>query len=65
MSRFTTGQIHVFSLNNKTASPSCEEGSCVRSSEKCRHSSLLSSWPEDSESTLVLPFFPSRSFKII
>lgn len=59
------GQINVISLSHKTASPSCEVGSCVRSSVKCIHSSLFSSWAEDSESTLVLPFFPSRSFKII
>lgn len=45
--------------------PSCEAGSRARSSAKCKHSSPCSSWPDDSCSTLGLPFFPSRSFKMI
>lgn len=52
-------------LTNKLPSLSWEAGSRARSSVKCRDSSPCSSWPEDSCSTLVFPFFPSRSFKII
>lgn len=52
-------------LNNELPSPSWEAGSRARSSVKCRHSSPCSSWPEDSCSTFALPFFPSRSFKMI
>ena len=60
------GTTKYFPLDNKELpSPSWETGSRVRSSVNCRPSSPCSSWPEDSCSTLVLPFFPSRSFKII
>lgn len=52
-------------FSNELPSPSWEAGSRARSSVKCRHSSPCSSWPEDSCSTFVFPFLPSRSFKII
>lgn len=64
--KINIGRTKWFPLDNKELpSPSWETGSRARSSVNCRPSSPCSSWPEDSCSTFVLPFFPSRSFKII